>query len=175
MRYWFLWLVTGILSVIGGIVALANPLAATLAAELIAGYMFVAVGIMTLISAFGDQGWGGRIVSIVLGLLILFLGVSLIGHPLRGMISLTYLVAVMMLVLGICRILLAFSARAQNLRGILIVSGVLSLVLGGMIFANWPQAAAVVLGLLLGIELISNGISMIVLSLSRKSAEEAGA
>lgn len=173
MRNWFLWLIAGVISLIGGFMALANPLAATMTSVLLAGWMFIAVGVMTVISAFGDQGWGGRILSILLGALILFFGISLVGHPLRGMISLTYLAGVIMLTMGLVRILLAFSARAKNLRGVLILSGAISLILGIMIFSNWPQSAAVVLGLFLAVELISNGVSLIVLSLSRKSGEEA--
>lgn len=173
MKYWFLWLLAGIVSLIGGLFALANPLAATVTAELMAGYMFILVGVLTLVSAFGDQGWGGRIVSILLGLALLFLGITLLGNPLAGVLSLTFMVGAMMLVMGVFRILLAFSARAQNLRWVMILSGALSLILGLMIFSNWPQSAVVVLGVFLAIELISNGISLIVLSLARKSGEEA--
>lgn len=170
MKNWFLWLLAGVISLIGGFIALANPLAATLAVEQLAGWMFLVVGLLTILSAFGSQGWGGRILSILLGIAILVFGVSLLGHPLKGVISLTYMAGIMMLLLGVLRILLAFSAQATGLRGVLILSGLVSLVLGGMIFANWPQAAAVVLGLFLAIELISNGISLIVLSFSRKTA-----
>lgn len=171
MRYWFLWLVAGLISLAGGIFALANPLAATLTAELLAGYMFIAVGILTVFSAFSDQGWGGRILAILLGLALLFLGINLVANPLAGTVSLTFLAGFMLLILGIFRILLAFSSRAANLRGVLIVSGALSVLLGLMIFANWPQSAVVVLGLFLAVELISNGVSLIVLSLTRKSGE----
>ncbi len=173
MQYWFLWLLAGLLSLAGGVFGLANPLAATLTAELLAGWMFTAVGIVTLLSAFGDQGWGGRIVSILLGLAILFLGIGLVANPLAGVLSLTYLAATLMLLLGVLRLALAFSSEAKGLRTVLVLSGLLSLALGVMIFANWPQSAAVVLGLFLSIELISNGISLIFLSLARKTEERA--
>lgn len=171
MKYWFLWLVAGIISLIGGFFALANPLAATLTAELLAGWMFIIVGIVTIISAFGDMGWGGRILAILLGVALLFFGINLVGEPLRGVISLTFLAGTMMLILGVFRILLAFGSHNANLRMVMILSGVLSLILGIMIFANWPMSAAVVLGIFLAIELISNGISLIMLSLTRKSGE----
>ena len=93
MKYWFLWMLAGLISLFGGFFALANPLAATLTAELLAGWMFVIVGIMTLVSAFGDQGWGGRILSLLIGVIIVILGVDLIGDPLGGIISLTLVVA----------------------------------------------------------------------------------
>ena len=171
MQYWFLWLIAGLISLAGGIFALANPLAATLTAELLAGYMFIIVGILTVFSAFSDQGWGGRILAILLGLALLFLGISLVANPLAGMVSLTFVTGFMLLVVGLFRILLAFSSHVASLRGVLIVSGALSVLLGVMIFANWPQSAVVVLGLFLAVELISNGVSLIVLSLTRKSGE----
>ncbi|MDO5604565.1 MAG: DUF308 domain-containing protein [Paracoccus sp. (in: a-proteobacteria)] len=172
MKYWFLWMLAGIISLIGGFFALANPLAATLTAELLAGWMFIFVGIVTIISAFGDMGWGGRILSILLGVAILFFGINLVGEPLQGIVSLTFLAGAMLLIMGVFRILLAFGAQNGNLRGVMILSGALSLILGLMIFANWPQSAVVVLGLFLAIELISNGVSLIILSLTRKSGEE---
>ncbi len=172
MKHWFWWMLAGIISLIGGFLALANPLAATLTAELLAGWMFIVVGIMTIISGFGDQGWGGRILTIIMGVLILFLGFNLVGHPLAGMVSLTFVIAIVLVVMGIVRLLLAFSSELAPLRWVLIISGVLSLVLGAMILSNFPKSAALVLGIYLAVELISNGISLIVLALARKSQGE---
>ena len=169
MRNWFLWMIAGVISLFGGFFALANPLAATLTAELLAGWMFVAVGIMTMVSAFGDQGWGGRILSLLIGVIIVILGVDLIGDPLGGIISLTLVVACGLLVIGVLRIVLAFRSEFAQMRWILILSGAISVLLGCMILSNFPMSAAVVLGVYLAIELISNGISLIILSLARKS------
>lgn len=172
LRNWFLWMIAGLISLFGGFFALANPLAATLTAELLAGWMFVAVGVMTMVSAFGDQGWGGRILSILIGLIILILGIDLIANPLAGVISLTFVVAIGLVVMGVLRILLAFRSDFAQLRWVLILSGAISLLLGAMIMSNFPQSAALVLGVYLAVELISNGISLIVLSLARKSEPE---
>ncbi|RCW86655.1 HdeD family acid-resistance protein [Paracoccus lutimaris] len=172
MRYWFLWMIAGLISLFGGFFALANPLAATLTAELLAGWMFVAVGIMTMVSAFGDQGWGGRILSLLIGLIILILGIDLIVNPLAGIVSLTFVVAIGLLVMGVLRLLLAFRSDFAQLRWVLILSGAVSLLLGAMIMSNFPQSAALVLGVYLAVELISNGVSLIVLSLARKSEPE---
>ncbi|MBP8930641.1 MAG: DUF308 domain-containing protein [Paracoccus sp.] len=172
MRNWFLWMIAGVISLFGGFFALANPLAATLTAELLAGWMFVAVGVMTMVSAFGDQGWGGRILSILIGLIILILGIDLIANPLAGVVSLTLVVAIGLIVMGVLRILLAFRSDFAQLRWVLILSGAISLLLGAMIMSNFPQSAALVLGVYLAVELISNGVSLIVLSLARKSEPE---
>ena len=172
MRNWFLWMIAGVISLFGGFFALANPLAATLTAELLAGWMFVAVGVMTMVSAFGDQGWGGRNLSILIGLIILILGIDLIANPLAGVVSLTLVVAIGLIVMGVLRILLAFRSDFAQLRWVLILSGAISLLLGAMIMSNFPQSAALVLGVYLAVELISNGVSLIVLSLARKSEPE---
>ena len=169
MRNWFLWMIAGVISLFGGFFALANPLAATLTAELLAGWMFVAVGVMTMVSAFGDQGWGGRILSILIGLIILILGIDLIANPLAGVVSLTLVVAIGLIVMGVLRILLAFRSDFAQLRWVLILSGAISLLLGAMIMSNFPQSAALVLGVYLAVELISNGISIIALSSVREA------
>lgn len=169
MKYWFLWMIAGVISLLGGLFALANPLAATLTAVILAGWMFIIVGILTIVSAFGDRGWGARIMAILLGVVLLVLGINLIGHPLGGMVSLTYVVAVLLLVVGVFRLVLGFGTQISQLRWVMILSGAISIVLGIMILANFPQSAAIVLGIFLAIELISNGVSLIVLSLTRKS------
>jgi len=174
MDHWVLWLFAGILSLLGGLFALANPLAATLTAELLTGWMFILVGLLTLVSAFSDQGWGARVLTILLGFLILLLGINLVSHPLRGVISLTLVVGVLLLTAGVFRLGLAFAAAQGQLRLVMILSGAVSIILGVMIFANFPLSAVVVLGTFLAIELISNGLSLIVLSLARRSASGAG-
>ena len=172
MKNWFLWMIAGLISLLGGFFALANPLAATLTAELLAGWMFVAVGVMTMVSAFGDQGWGGRILSLLIGLVILALGIDLIANPLAGVVSLTLVIGIGLVVMGVLRILLAAGSEFAGLRLVLCMSGAISLLLWAMILSNFPQSAALVLGVYLAVELISNGVSLIVLSLTRKSEPE---
>lgn len=166
-------MIAGILSLIGGGFALANPLAATLTAELFAGWTFMLVGVLILVSAFNDQDWGARIAAIVLGAFVLIFGIYLVSNPLAGMITLTIMAGVMLLIVGICRIMLAFATDIAQIRWVMILSGALSIILGVMIFSNFPQSAAVVLGVFLAVELISNGVSLIVLSLARKPEEQA--
>lgn len=172
MKFGILWIIAGIISLIGGIIALGNPLAATLTAEILAGYMFTIVGILTIISAFYEQGWGGRILALLLGVMILAFGINLLAHPLKGILSLTYISAVMMMVMGVLRLLLAFSSAAAGVRVALVISGVLSVALSVMIFSNWPQSAAIVLGLYLAIELISNGVTLITLGIIGRAVEK---
>lgn len=173
MKYWFLWMVVGLLSIAAGVVALANPFAATLTAELIAGYMFLAIGVLTLISAFQDQGWGARIWALLLGVLITVFGFNLVTKPLEGIVQLTLIVAALMMIMGIFRIVIALTPMAAGARVFLIVAGLVSILLSIMIFANFPWSSVVVLGIFLAIELISNGISMVFLALDRREPAKA--
>jgi len=173
VKYWFLWMVVGLLSIAAGVVALANPFAATLTAELIAGYMFLAIGVLTLISAFQDQGWGARIWALLLGVLITVFGFNLVTKPLEGIVQLTLIVAALMMIMGIFRIVIALTPMAAGARVFLIVAGLVSILLSIMIFANFPWSSVVVLGIFLAIELISNGISMVFLALDRREPAKA--
>lgn len=165
-----LWIVVGVISVLAGIFALANPLAATLTAEMLAGWGFLIVGVLQVVFAFRDIGWGARIWAILIGLAFALTGISLLGNPLAGIISLTVLVAIMFLIVGVAKIILSFSLPRGAGFWLMIASGALSVVLAVMIFSNFPQSAAVILGVLLAIELISNGVAMITLGSMRREA-----
>lgn len=171
MKYWIVWLIVGCLSVAAGILALLNPFVATLTAELMAGYLFILIGLATVFSAFQDQGWGARIWALLLGIAITTLGISLVAHPLQGIITLTLMVGIMMIVAGIFRLVMAFTDLGSIVRLPLIISGALSILLALMIFSDFPASSAVILGVLLAVELISNGVSMIFVALSRRKDE----
>lgn len=167
MKNWFLWLLAGVLSLIGGFMALSNPFAATLTAEMLTGWMFLISGAAVMVSAFADKSKGRRIMAVLVGVFMLLLGVFLLNNPLKGIVSLTYLAALMLVFTGAARLLTAFKTQG-GARWALVVSGILSWVLAGMIFGNFAGAAVSLLGLLLAIELISNGVSMIMLSLQAR-------
>jgi uncharacterized membrane protein HdeD (DUF308 family) len=171
MQNWFLWLLVGIASLAGGVVALAHPFAATLAAEQLAGWLFLFIGILTLLTAFQDKGWGARIWALVLGALITVFGFNLVTNPLAGAVQLTFIVATLLAIIGVFRLVIAATPMAAGARLILGLSGLVSVALSVMIFSSFPWSSAAVLGIFLAVELISNGISLIFLALDRKGPE----
>ena len=168
----WLWIAFGVISIIGGIFALLNPFAATLAVDLMAGYLFMFVGIGWLISTFGETTWRGRIMSLLTGAVITWLGVSLVMHPLAGIVSLTIVTAISIAFAGIFKIAVGLSLRTQSGSWVVIFSGLLSVALAIMIFANFQAAAATLLGVLLAIELISNGTVMITIAAAAKKLSD---
>lgn len=170
MRKSWIWMaVLAVISLIGGVLALFNPFAATLAATMMAGWVFALLGIVQIFQAFQVQGWGGFIWALLFGLLSLIVGGSLIFNPLAGMISLTLLVAVLFIATGVVKILYSFSLRPVTGWGWVLFSGLVSLVLGVMILADFPASAASILGILLGVELISNGVLFLFVALGLRN------
>lgn len=171
MQNWLLWLLVGIASVIGGILALAHPFVATLAAEQLAGWSFTAIGVLTLATAFQDKGWGARIWALLLGALFTIFGLYLVMNPLAGTVQLTFIVATLLVVIGVFRLIIAATPMAAGSRTILGLSGIISIALAVMIFTNFPWSSGAVLGVFLAIELISNGVSLIFVALDRRDPE----
>lgn len=162
---WAWMALLAVISIIGGLLALFNPFVATLTATLLAGWVFAIMGVVQIIQSFQVRGWGGFLWALLFGVLSVLVGIALIRNPLAGMVSLTLLVAVLFLVTGIIKIMFSFSLRPMSMWGWVLLSGIVSLALGIMILANFPWAAASVLGILLGVELLSSGILYLLVAL----------
>jgi uncharacterized membrane protein HdeD (DUF308 family) len=156
-----LYIVAGIISLIAGVLALFDPFGATFAATLIAGWGFILFGLLQFVAAFQASGWGGRIWSFLLGILTAVVGVQILANPLGGMVSLTLMLAILMIASGIAKLLVSWPARNSQYFWPLLISGAASLLLGFIILRHFDTAVPNVLGLLLGIELLSNGVASI--------------
>lgn len=155
------FLVSGIVLVIGGLLAALLPLAATLAVTLIVGWTFLFVGVLHLIAVFREEdhrAWNG-----LFGVASLLLGLSFLFNPLGGMMSLTALLGILFGASGILQLWLAWERREQDNVLWLALSGVVSLLLAVLIFSNFFAASATVPGLLLALELITTGVGLIML------------
>ena len=167
------WMLLGILSIVGGIFCFLNPLSATVAATTIAAWLFLAVGILQVIGSFREDGFGSKIWSILLGVLAIFVGYSIFQNPLASVFALTTVVALAFLGGGVAKVLLAFTVENRKYFLVFLLSGAVSVILAIMILSNFPRSAVTVLGILLGIELLSNGVSMIAFGRSTPEKESA--
>jgi uncharacterized membrane protein HdeD (DUF308 family) len=165
MRSWVAWLGLGILSVVFGVLALANAVAASVAVTIVTGAMLLIAGGVQAAVGWREEGTGHRFLSVGLGLLMLLLGLSFLANPLQGTVSLALVVTILIAASGILRLALAWSMRATPFFWWMLLSGALSILLAGYILANFADVSVVLLGLLLGIELVFNGAGLIVLAL----------
>ena len=168
-----LWVILGLISIAGGVFALLSPLMATFVATTIAAWVFIMVGIVQIVGAFSAEGLWAKLGNILLGALAVFLGYSILQHPLAGALALTTLVGIMFLSAGILKIIIAFSIEERSAFWLILLSGAASVLLAVLVFANFPASAAVMLGVLLGIDLISNGVSLIAMSMALRRMERA--
>lgn len=159
-----LWLVVGIISILGGIFALFNPLSATFAAEQLAGWFFLFVGVLQVFMLFHAPTTGGKIWATLGGVIGLLLGFELLKQPLQGILTLTMVVAILFMATGIVRTIVAFGLRGTAAFAPVLFSGIISIILAIMIFSGYPESSTFILGVLLAVELISNGISLVMYS-----------
>lgn len=159
----------GVLMIVCGIIALLNPFATTLAVEQFLAWVFLIGGVFQLIAVFSAESWGQRIWGLILAAVNLWLGVSLLGNPLAGVITLTIVVGIMFAVSGVIKVIYAFNLRGTPFFWAVLISGAVSVVLAAMVFSNFPQSAAVLLGILLAVELLSSGVTLVAMGIALKS------
>ena len=157
--------VLAVICIAGGFLALLNPFGATVFAVTLAGWVFLIQGVIQVIHAFRVRDWSGFIWSLGLGVLSLLVGVVLVADPLAGAIPLTLLVAALFLATGVAKTMFALALRPASGWVWVLASGLVSVALGVMILAGLPATATTILGLLLGIELVSNGVLFLFVAL----------
>jgi uncharacterized membrane protein HdeD (DUF308 family) len=165
MNTWLWLMIAGVIALLGGILALLNPLAATITATMLAGWVLVAAGVIEVIGVFSATGWAARLWSLLLGILTVILGLYILANPIVSTLALTWLAGILFLATGIAKVILSFSLRGTGAFWIVLLSGIVSVVLGAMVLSNFPYSAASILGILLAVELISTGIVNIALAL----------
>jgi uncharacterized membrane protein HdeD (DUF308 family) len=163
---WFLAL--GIVLVVAGIAAIMFPLVSTIAAKIALGWIFLAAGVVMIIHAFSIQKWGGFLMELLLGVLYLFAGGWLAFFPFTGIVTLTILLAALFLAEGVLEVIMGFRVRPHEGWGWLVFSGLIAVAVGLLIAAELPSSAVWAIGLLVGVNLLSTGISFIVLALAGK-------
>jgi len=161
----------GVVMLIGGILAFLNPFAASLAAEGVAGAVFLIAGAMQLVFAVRDstKTRADRWLSGALGVALILFAVSLVLNPLAGLVTLTALVALFFTVMGALRVALAWHMRPVRGWGWLMAGGAMSLVLAALILLSLPGGALGLLGLFLGIDLTVGGAVTLGLAWHRRA------
>jgi membrane protein HdeD len=170
MKIWVKWLILGILSLVFGFFVLANPIAASVTVTVLAGIMFAIAGGIQIAAGIGETATGSRLMGFALGLLMLFLGASLMFRPLDGVISLAAIVTIIFAASGIARLITSYQMRATVFFWPMLLSGALSVLLAGYIAVNFFEVAPSLLGILLGIELLFNGTGLIMLAFFLRTA-----
>ncbi|MCU4179293.1 HdeD family acid-resistance protein [Bosea sp. BH3] len=168
-RNWGWLMAAGIALVVLGVLGLGAVAMLSIASALWIGAMIFVGGIIVLIDAFRHQAWKSRLFHILIGLLYVAVGVLTFVNPLVATASLTLLAGAALVATGVLRIVVAFQNRQLPYWGWIAFSGLLSLLLGGMILMQWPGSSLWVLGTFFAIELIFQGWAAIALARAIRS------
>ena len=141
----------------------------TVATVLVVGIMMLIAGVAEVINAFQIKTWGNVLLWLLLSVLYIIAGFVTFENPLLTAALLTLLLGVSLVASGIMRIVLAFSMKEGMPWMWVVLSGVITLLLGGIILAKWPVASLYILGLFLGIDLVFAGVGWIFVGLGLKS------
>jgi uncharacterized membrane protein HdeD (DUF308 family) len=170
-QHWGLFLAEGIILVILGIAAIVLPPIATLAVTIIIGWLFLISGVVGLITTIWLRhlpGFWWSLLSAVIGIAA---GIVLLGWPIAGTLSLTLVLIAFFAAEGVASILYAVDHRHSARWGWMLASGIVDLILAGIIFAGLPGTAAWALGLLVGINMLFGGTALIAMAIgSRRPA-----
>ena len=156
-------IVLGVLMLICGILAIFMPLA-SIGLVILLGWLILISAVWHLIFAFQTRGLGHILWPVLLAIPYGFVGFYMLWHPLLDMLTLTLVLAVFLLFEGVLEVVLYFNIRKVGNAGWVLLDGIITLILGFLIWAHLPSTSVWVIGTLVGISFIFTGISRIMLS-----------
>jgi uncharacterized membrane protein HdeD (DUF308 family) len=171
-QHWRMFLIEGIILLILGLAAIALPPIAGIATTLVLGWLFLLGGIVGLIATFGQRNAPGFWWALLSAAVSVLAGGFLLANPAQGVVTLTWVLILFFLIDGIIIIVMAFEHR-RELSGRwewMMLGGVMDLILAGIIIAGLPGTLAWALGLLVGIDLVFGGITLIAMAMSARQS-----
>jgi uncharacterized membrane protein HdeD (DUF308 family) len=164
--------VWGVALIVFGMLAIGSPFVAAVAVNVVLAWLIVLAGVVHLILAFHAHGAGSLLWKLLVGLAYLAFGAYMIMHPVLGVASLTLVLASLFLVEGILDIALFFKMRSMQGSSWVLIDGVVTLLLGLLIYMQWPSSSVWAIGTLVGVSMIISGVTRVMLSLAvRKTTD----
>jgi uncharacterized membrane protein HdeD (DUF308 family) len=162
---WVWFLALGIILIVIGTIAVGMPFVASLATAVTFGALLLVGGIAQLAGAFWTRDWSGFFLNLLMGVLYVVLGLFFVRDPGDALLAMTLLLACMLMVGGLFRIIGSVMYQFPHW-GWTLVGGIINLILGIMIWQQWPVSGLWVIGLFVGIDLIFTGWTWVMLALA---------
>ena len=157
-----------VLMILAGLVAIASPVAAGIAVNILVAWLLVISGAAHLIFAWHTRTTRGFLWELLVGLLYLFTGIYLLMHPVAGLATLTIALAIYLVMEAILEFAMGFMLRPLPGTGWLLFDGLITLILAAMIARSWPSSSEWAIGTLVGISMLFSGTSRLAISLAAK-------
>jgi uncharacterized membrane protein HdeD (DUF308 family) len=168
---WFIAI--AVLFILLGIFALAEPWTAGLGVTLLVGWLLVIGAVAHFVSAFKGHKAKHVILQLLVGIVYLIGGLYFLTHTIMGISTLTLLLSGVILAEGVLEILAYFRLKAVHGASWLLINGVVTLLVGGLIWAHWPSSSVWAIGTLVGVNLLMTGISRLMLGLAARKLASA--
>jgi uncharacterized membrane protein HdeD (DUF308 family) len=166
-------IVWGVLLIVLGMAAVGSPFLAAVAVNVAIAWLIVLAGAVHFILAFRAHGAGSMIWKLLVGVAYVCFGVYLILHPVLAVASLTLVLASLFLIEGVLDIVLFVKMRSIGGSTWLLIDGIITLLLGLLIYMQWPSSAGWAIGTLVGISMIMSGVARVMMSLAARRAAQA--
>jgi uncharacterized membrane protein HdeD (DUF308 family) len=157
-----------VLMILAGVLAIVIPPAAGIAVLVVVAWLLMLSGAVHLVFAWQTRTAGGMIWELLLGILYIFVGVYALLHPVAGLASLTLVLALYLFAEGVLELIMGFRLRPMPGSGWLLFDGIVTLVLGILIWRSWPSSTEWVIGTLVGISMLFSGTARLSLSLAAR-------
>ena len=157
-------LLIGIALLVFGCMAIASPAVAGTSVVIVIGAILLATGGFQVFNGLREESWSSKLLPLVLGSITFLSGLIVLAHPWLGMTVLAVVLALYFLVEGIWKIIASFSYRPASGWLAILASGVVALLLGFLIWRQWPLSGLWAVGVLVGVDLIVTGLAMLVLA-----------
>jgi uncharacterized membrane protein HdeD (DUF308 family) len=164
---WFI--ATAVAFIVLGTLAIMAPYVAGIAVTTLVGTLLIIGGVMHGIGAFRGGGVGRTIWQIIVTAFYVIAGIYFLTHPLIALTSLTLLLASVLFVEAIMNVVLYFSMQREDRSGWILVNAVVSFLLAIMIAQQWPSISIWAIGTLVGVNLLVNGFSRLMLGTATRS------
>ena len=161
-------LFAGVVMMVFGVVAVLMPALAGTAIVWVIGGILLVTGIVQFVQGLRVESWIHKLLPIVLGMITTICGIAVLAHPFLGMSILALVLAVFFFVEGVWKIIASFSYRAARGWLAMFASGALAVVLGILIWYQWPLSGLWAVGILVGVDLLMTGASMVVLAVTMR-------
>jgi uncharacterized membrane protein HdeD (DUF308 family) len=165
---WFWFVLVGVALIVLGMIAISSAVIASLAFAVFFGVLILMSGVAETIGAFWTRAWSGFFLHLLSGILAIVVGVLFLRRPVTELLVFTLLIAAFLMVGGIFKIVTALSFRFAAW-GWPVLSGVIDVALGIMIWMEWPASALWVIGLFVGISMVFRGVHWIALGLALRA------
>ena len=163
----------GVILLIMGVFALVSPFVAGLSVTIMVGILLMIGGVGECFLAFKAGAFGKGLLIFVTGLLMALAGLYMVTQPGAGMMSLTMMLVIYLVVTGVIEVMIAFQARPEEGWGWLLFSAIMTLLLGAMLWQQFPLSGVWAVGVLFGVKMISSGWSLVFIGRSVKKITQA--